>query len=230
MMTSFLESCSLWPVILTLGVYLLAVKIRSRWNYAVLNPILVSFLIILGLILALDLPNDQYQAGWEKCAWLLTPATICLALPLYRQLQVLKKDLPAILLGICSGTLAGLGSILLLCRVWGLDAPLTASLLPKSITTALGIALADQMGGYPAITTIAIMVTGIGGSIVGDFLCRVFRIRSQVAQGTAFGTAAHVVGTSRATEISPLTGAVSSLSLVVAGILTAVILPFLYSV
>lgn len=229
-MLSFLESCTLWPVLLTLGAYLLAVKIRSRWDYAILNPILVSFLVVLGLMLALDLPNAQYQAGWEKCSWLLTPSTICLAIPLYRELQALKKDLPAILLGICSGTLVGLGTIFFLCQFWGLDQPLTVSLLPKSITTALGIALAEEMGGYPAITTMAIIVTGIGGSIAGDFLCRVFRIRSQVAQGTAFGTAAHVVGTSRATEISPLTGAVSSLSLVVAGILTAVILPLFYSV
>lgn len=229
-MLSLLESCSLWPVVLTLGVYLLALKIRSRWNYAILNPILVSFFIILGLILAFDLPNAQYQAGWEKCSWLLNPSTVCLALPLYRQLKVLKKDLPSIFLGIAAGTVTSLVSVFFLCQVTGLDQPLTTSLLPKSITTAMGIVLAENMGGYPAVTTIAILATGIGANIAGDFLCRIFRIRSQVAQGVAYGTAAHVVGTAKATEVSPLTGAVSSLSLVVAGILTAVILPLFYSV
>ena len=227
MIQSLLDHCSLWPVVLTLGSYLLAVKIRRRWNYPLFNPILVAFLIILGLMLTLGLSNAQYQAGWEKCSWLLTPATICLALPLYQQLQVLKGQLGAILAGIAAGTVTGLGVILLLCRLWGLDQVLTVSLLPKSITTALGIALSEQMGGYPAITTAAIIVTGIGGAMAGDFLCKVFGIKGELAQGVAFGTAAHVVGTSRASEISPLTGAVSSLSLVVAGILTALVLPFL---
>ena len=227
MIATSLSACSLWPVVLTLGVYLLAVKIRNRWSHPVLNPILVSFVIILLLILVLDLPDQEYQAGWEQCSWLLTPATICLALPLYQQLQVLKGQLKAILVGITAGTLAGLGTILLLCRLTGLERAMTVSLLPKSITTALGIALAEQMGGYAGITTAAIIVTGIGGSIIGDFLCKVLRIKGEVAQGVAFGTAAHVVGTSRASEISPLTGAVSSLSLVVAGILTALILPFI---
>ena len=138
---------------------------------------------------------------------------------------MLKKNLPAILVGIAAGTAASLLFIWGLCAVFGLDRLMTISLLPKSITTAMGMVLSENAGGYGSLTAAAIIITGIQGSLMGTVLCKLFRITDPVAQGVAFGTASHVVGTSRATELGQLQGAVSSLSLAVAGILTAVVFP-----
>ena len=163
-------------------------------------------------------------------SWLITPATICMAVPLYQQLQVLRKDWKAILAGICAGTLASLFFILGMCRLFGLGDVLTASLLPKSITTAIGTALSTQSGGDEAITTAAIAITGILGHVFAVPLCKLFKITHPVAQGVALGTSAHILGTSKAREISELTGAVSSLSLTVAGILTSLLYPLIMAI
>lgn len=200
---------------------------RKKWNNPLCNPIVVSVILIAAVLLLLKLPNEEYQSGWAKLSWLLTPATICLALPMYEQLRILRKDLPAILAGVAGGTLTSLGCIFGLGRLFGLNVRLVISLLPKSVTTAMGIALSEQYGGIGAITSAAIIVTGIGGSICGRGLCELFRIQGEVVQGVAFGTAAHVIGTSKATELSELCGAVGSLSLVVTGVLTATLLPAL---
>ena len=168
---------------------------------------------------------EQYQAGTAGLSWLLTPATVCLALPLYEQGKVLKKNLPAIFAGVTAGTVTSLLVVLGLCRLLKLSAVSEVSLLPKSITTAMGIVLSQQNGGLEALTTAAIIITGIFGAVAGTGLCRLLHLNDPVSQGVAFGTASHVVGTSRATELNPLTGAVSSLSLTVAGILTALIFP-----
>ena len=162
-------------------------------------------------------------------SWLLTPATVCLAVPLNRQIQLLKKSLPAVLAGICAGTVTSLLVLLLLCALFALDRQLTISLLPKSITTAMGIVLSEQNGGIAALTSVVIIITGILGSLIGTTLCKVLKITDPISQGVAFGTASHVIGTSKATELDPLAGAVSSLSLAVSGILTALLFPLIYS-
>ena len=226
-MAELLQSTTLWAVVLTLAAYQAALWLRKKWNSPLCNPIVVSVVLVAAVLLLLKLPNEEYQSSWEKLSWLLTPATICLALPMYEQLRTLRKDLPAILAGVAGGTLTSLSCIFGLGRLFGLNAQLIISLLPKSITTAMGIALSEQYGGIAAITSAAIIATGIGGSICGTGLGKLFHIQGEVAQGVAFGTAAHVIGTSKATELSERCGAVGSLSLVVAGILTAVLLPAL---
>ena len=226
-MAEFLQGTTLWAVALTLAAYQAALWLRKKWNSPLCNPIVVSVILVASVLFVLKLPNAEYQSGWSKLSWLLTPATICLALPMYEQLRILRQDLPAILAGVAGGTLTSLGCILGLGRLLGLNAQLIASLLPKSITTAMGIALSEQYGGIAAVTSAAIIATGIGGSICGTGLCKLFRIRGEAAQGVAFGTAAHVIGTSKASELSELCGAVGSLSLVVAGVLTAALLPAL---
>ena len=160
-------------------------------------------------------------------SWLLTPATVCLALPLYKQLKLLKKNLGAILAGICAGTVTSLVFIFVLCRLLGLEDAVTVSVLPKSITTAMGMVLSEQAGGIASLSAAAIVVTGILGSLAGSALCKLLRIHDPIAQGVAFGTASHVVGTSRANELGSVQGAVSSLSLAIAGILTAILFPIL---
>ena len=224
-MTEFLESISLFPIVLTLGAYQLGLWLRKKWNNPLCNPLLIAVILVIGVLLATGYSTDRYIQSTQVISWLLTPATVCLALPLYEQLKQLKKSLPAILTGIAAGTVTSLAVVFGLCKLWGLDRAVTVSLLPKSITTAMGMVLSGQNGGIESLTTAVIIITGILGSLIGTILCKLFKIKDEVAQGVAFGTASHVIGTSRAGELSPLTGAVSSLSLAVAGILTAVLFP-----
>ena len=224
-MAEFLEGISLFPLVLTLGTYQFGLWCQKKFKYALCNPLLIATVLSIGIILLTGFDLQVYQKGTAGISWLLTPATVCLAIPLYEQLKVLKKHLPAILIGIFAGVFVSLGSILLLCRLFRLEDVMTVSLLPKSITTAIGLVLSEQNGGISALTTFAIIITGILGNLSGSALCKWLKITDPVAQGVGFGTASHVIGTSRAMEVDPLTGAVSSLSLAVAGILTAVVFP-----
>ena len=224
-MAEFLESISLFPLIVTLGSYQIGLWCQKKVKHALCNPLLIAVILTILILKATSFDLQIYQSGVSGISWLLTPATVCLAVPLYEQLKVLKTHLPAILTGICAGVAASLVSIVAMCRLFQLDSVLTVSLLPKSITTAIGLALAEQSGGIPALTTIAIVITGILGNLSGSALCRLLKLSDPIAQGVGFGTASHVIGTSRAMEIDPLIGAVSSLSLAAAGILTAVLFP-----
>lgn len=226
-MGDFFSASSFLAILLTLGAYQIGVLLRKKWNSPICNPILVAVVLLIPLLLLTGYPLETYQVGMVPLSWLLTPATICLALPLYKQFKVLKGDLPAILAGVACGTITSIASIWAMGQLFRLDAAVLLSLLPKSITTAMGIAVSEQLGGILALTTAAIIVTGILGSICGEGLCRLLCLKTKVAQGVAFGTASHVIGTSRATELNPLIGAVSSLSLAMAGVLTAVVLPII---
>ena len=229
-MAEFLASISLFPLVLTLGSFQIGLWCQRKTRSALCNPLLIATLISMGVLLLTGFDLQAYQVGNAGISWLLTPATVCLAVPLYEQLRVLKSHLPAIFAGIGAGTAASLVSIFLLCRLLGLDSAVTLSMLPKSVTTAIGVALTENAGGISALTAVAIIITGILGNLTGSFLCRLLRITSPIAQGVGFGTASHVIGTSRATETDPLAGAVSSLSLAVAGILTAVLFPIVLTI
>ena len=224
-MAEFLESIPLFPIVLTLGAYQLGLWLRKKWNSPLCNPLLIAVVLVIGVLLATGYSTERYTESTTVISWLITPATVCLALPLYEQLKALKKSLPAILIGIAAGTVTSLAVIFGLCKLWQLDRQLTVSLLPKSITTAMGMVLSGENGGIESLTTAVIIITGILGSLLGSILCKLLKIKDEIAQGVAFGTASHVLGTSRANELSPLTGAVSSLSLAIAGILTAVLFP-----
>ena len=224
-MAEFLEGISLFPVLLTLATYQLGLWCSKKVKHALCNPLLIATILSIVFLLLTGFDLQVYQKGNSGISWLLTPATVCLAVPLYEQLKILKKHLSAIGVGIVAGVIVSLGSILLLCRLFRLEDVVTVSLLPKSITTAIGLSLAEQSGGISALTTFAIVITGILGNLSGSALCKLLRITEPVAQGVGFGTASHVIGTSRAMEVDPLVGAVSSLSLAVAGILTALVFP-----
>ena len=224
-MAEFLENVPLFPIVLTLGAYQVGLWCRKKWNNPLCNPLLIAVILVIGILLATKFPVAQYTEGTKVISWLLTPATVCLALPLYEQLKQLKKSLPAILIGIAAGTITSLAVVFGLCKLFSLDNQLTISLLPKSITSAMGMVLSGQNDGIESLTTAVIIITGILGSLTGSILCKLLRIQDEIAQGVAFGTASHVIGTSRATELIPLTGGVSSLSLAVAGILTAILFP-----
>lgn len=224
-MAELLQDIALFPLVLTLGSYQIGLWCQKKTKSALCNPLLIAAILSAGILLLTSCDLQVYQAGTAGISWLLTPATVCLAVPLYEQLKVLKSHLGAILTGVCAGTLTSLVCIFLMCRMFRLDTLLTLSLLPKSVTTAIGMALSEAADGISALTAAAIIITGILGNLCGSALCRLLRITHPIAQGVGFGTASHVIGTSRAGEIDPLAGAVSSLSLTVAGILTAVLFP-----
>lgn len=215
----------LFPVLLTLAAYLLGAWCQQKWGSPLLNPILLAVVLVAIVLTLTGLPLSIYQDGCQSVSWLLTPATVCLAIPLYEQFHVLRRHLWAIFAGAAAGTISCLAFLLAFSALLCFEPALTASLLPKSITTAMGIALSELGGGLPAITTAAIICSGILGSLLGPWLCRLFRLYSPVAQGVAFGTAAHVIGTAKASELNELIGAVSSLSLVIAGLLTVALFP-----
>lgn len=225
-MAEFLEGISLLPVVMTLGYYQLGLWLRKKWDHPIVNPLLIAVILCITTLLLTGFSNDVYQAGTKTLGWLLTPATICLAVPLYEQVKQLKKNLPAIAAGVFAGALTSLIVIFVMCLLFRLDSTVTISLLPKSATSAMSMVLSEQNGGISTLTAAVSIVTGVQGALMGPALCKLFKITDPIAQGVAFGTASHVVGTSKATEMGALQGAVSSLSLAIAGIMTAILLPF----
>ena len=218
---------SILPVVLTLLAYKAGAWIQQKTKSPLCNPILIAVVLVLTFLGVSGMELKTYQAGASFLSWLMTPATVCLAISMYEQFQVLRKNTPLILVSVAAGAIACLIMVAGLSLLLGFDRELTVSLLPKSVTTAIGVPLSQMSGGLTPITTAAIILTGITASVLGPGMCRLFRLNDEISRGVAFGTAGHVIGTAKATEMSPLTGAVSSLSLVVAGLLTAVMLPLL---
>lgn len=229
-MVEFITGSSFWAVFLTVAVFLFARFISIKTRLPVLNPILVSAAIIIAILCVFRLPNAEYQAGIQKISWLLTPCTVCLGIPLYTRFNQLRGNIKAIIAGLTAGTLVSLTLVVLMSAVFGLDRITVISILPKSVTTAIAISLAESSGGIPALATAAVCFSGIFGAVAGEWMCKLFHIRDDIAKGVAFGTASHVMGTSKATELSELCGAVSGLSLAVSGILTSVIFPVVLSI
>lgn len=222
-----LLNLELTSVLVTLLAYQAGLLLQKKAKHPVCNPILISAVLIILFITLTGLPNSVYQAANVRLSWLLTPATVCLAIPMYEQLEILRKNLKVLLAGVAAGAVSCVGFVLLLSLAFRFDRALTVSLLPKFVTAAIGVPLCQLSGGIPSVTTVVIMLTGITGAALGPTLCKLFHFEDELSRGVAFGTAGHVIATARASELSPLTGAVSSLSLVVAGLLTAVIFPLI---
>lgn len=228
-MNEILSQMPLFSLVLTIGAYQIGLFFQRKWKTPLCNPLLIAVALVVGVLLLTGFSVEQYQADMKIFSWLITPATVALAVPLYEQMQKLRKNLPAILAGVAAGAVTGLVSVLAMCAFFSLDRQTTVSLLPKSITTAIAIVLSQQNGGIEALTSLVIAFTGIFGSIAGTALCKLLKLENPVAQGVAFGTSAHVIGTAKASELGSVQGAVSSLSLTVAGILTALLFPLAVS-
>ena len=226
-MIEFLTGSSFFAIALTLLIWRLANWLQKKTGSVLLHPILVSVAAIILILLASGIPNTAYQNSMKPFSWLMTPATVCLAVPLYEQVKVLKQNLGAIILGVVCGTLASLLCVGGLCLLFRLDHTMTVSLLPKSVTSAIGAPVSESLGGLEAVTVAVIISTGILGNMLSQVMCRLFRIHDPIAQGAAIGTSAHVIGTTKANEMGKIQGAVSSFSLVIAGVLTAFLVPLI---
>lgn len=220
-----LLSIGILPVLLTLLAFRLGQFIQAKTKSPICNPILIAVVLVLIFLKRSGMELASYQTGASMLSWLMTPATVCLAISMYEQFQILRKNTPMILAGVAAGAISCLVLVPLFGALAGFDRVLTLSLMPKSVTTAIGVPLAQMADGMTPVTTAAIILTGIAANILGPWLCKLFRLTDDISRGVAFGTAGHVIGTAKANELSKLTGAVSSLSLVVAGLLTAVLFP-----
>ncbi|MBE7044862.1 MAG: LrgB family protein [Ruminococcaceae bacterium] len=207
----------------SLGAYLLGIQIKKRTGISWLNPLLTSVVLLIAVLVLFRIPFADYSAGAGYLSYFLTPATVCLAIPLYRQFSLLKKYPLAILGSITAGVLASMGSIFLLCVLFGSDMPFFISMLPKSITTAIGMGIAEELGGIPEISVASIVLTGIFGNIIGVGVCKLFKIKEPMAVGLALGTASHAIGTAKALELGEVESAMSSLSITVAGLITVLL-------
>lgn len=221
-MRDFLENATYFGVVLSLIGYELGLWLKKKTNWSIFNPLLVAILFTMAWVGGMKLDVKAVQNGAAPLNYLLTPATICLAVPLYRQIELLKKYKLAITLGILSGVLASLGSVLGLSVLFGLTHEQYVTLLPKSITTAIGMGVSEENGGIVTITVAVIIITGVLGNIMAELICRLFRITEPVAKGIGIGSAAHAVGTAKAIEMGEIEGAMSSLSIVVAGLVTVI--------
>lgn len=209
-------------VVLSIAAYEAGVFLKKKTNSPIFNPLLVSIVLVMLVLVVFRVDYESYNSSAKYLSYLLTPATVSLAIPLYQQLELLKKNFVAIMLGILSGVLTSAGVILAMSILFGLSHEEYVTLLPKSITTAIGMGVSEELGGYVTITVAVIIVTGILGNIIGEMVCKVFRIKNPISRGLALGTSAHAIGTARAMEMGEVEGAMSSLAIVVAGLCTVV--------
>lgn len=205
--------------------YAIGVYIKRKFKWGFLNPLLISIIFVMVVLVIFHIDYDSYNEGAKSLSYFLTPATVCLAIPLYQQLELLKKNLKAVIIGISSGVLTSLVSVLGLSYLFHFTKEQYVTLLPKSITTAIGIGVSQELGGLITITVAVIIVTGIIGNVISEELCKLFKIKDPIAVGLAIGTSSHAIGTTKAFEIGEIEGAMSSLSIVVAGLLTVILAP-----
>ena len=219
-MTELILNSAYFGVVLSVGAFLLGRALQKRIKHPLCNPLLIAIVLVILFLLVFDLDYESYQRSARYLSYFLTPATVCLAIPLYEQFELLKKNLRAVLAGIGSGVLASLCSVLALSLLFRLDHASYVTFLPKSITTAIGMGVSEELGGYVSITVAVIIISGILGNMFAESACRLFRIEEPIARGVAIGSASHAIGTARAMELGPVEGAMSSLSIVVSGLLT----------
>lgn len=221
-MKEFLCGSAFFGMFLSVAAFEVGLLLKRKLRLAVFNPLVTSTALVILVLVLFHIDYDTYDKGAQYISYLLTPATICLAIPLYEEVRILKENAAAVFSGILAGSLAAMGSIFLLAGLFFLDHTMYVTLLPKSITTAIGMGLSTELGGYPAITAAAIVLTGIFGNVTAGFACRFFRLRHPVARGIAIGTASHAIGTAKAMEMGEIEGAMSSLSIAIAGVVTVV--------
>jgi len=217
----FLSSATI-GVVISIAAYEIGVYLKKKTNLAICNPMLISILLIIGFLLLCDIEYESYLYSAQYLNYLLTPTTVCLAIPLYQKLNLLKENFSAIIISILTGICVSGFSILAMSILFGLSHEQYVTLLPKSITTAIGMGMSEELGGIVTITVAAIVITGITGNMLGSQICQFFRIKHPISKGLALGTSTHAIGTARAMEMGEVEGAMSSLAMVVAGLCTVV--------
>lgn len=219
-MNDFFRESMFAGVTLSLVTYLIGTLLKKKFKLGIFNPLLISIVVSIVVLVVGRVDYYTYNEGAKYLSWLLTPATVCLAIPLYEQWGLLLKNFKAVMLGLVAGTITSLTTVLVLALICGLSHEEYVTLLPKSITTAIGMGVSEELGGYVTITVAVIIITGVLGNIFGELICKIFRIDEPISKGLAFGASSHAIGTAKALEIGEVEGAMSSLAIAVSGILT----------
>ena len=221
-MKDILSNSTYFGILISIACYELGVYLKKKFRLPLFNPLLVSISAVIILLMVLKVDYESYNSGAKYLSYLLTPATVCLAIPLYEQLELLKNNLKAIMAGILSGVITSLSCVLILSLLFQLEHNEYVTLLPKSVTTAIGMGISEELGGFVTITVAVIIITGILGNIIAEIIFNLFRIEEPIAKGVALGASAHAIGTAKALEIGEIEGAMSSLSIAVTGIITVI--------
>ena len=228
-MNELLSESLFFGMIVSLLAYKIGFEVQKKWKKVYLNPLLIAIILVIIFLLVTGVSYETYQYGAKYLSYFLTPVTVCLAVPLYKQLETLKKNLAAILISIAIGCVVHAGILIAVTVLCKMDQQLLLSVMSKSVTTAIALGVTGEIGGIQGITVIGVMIAGISGAVVGPALLKIFHITEPVAQGLALGSASHAVGTSKAIEMGEIQAAMSSLAIVVTGILTVVIVPWVVS-
>ena len=222
-MREFAAASATFGVVLCLFFYYIGVLLKKRFNSPWVNPLLISIILTIVFLLVFHIDYDTFNGSAKYLSWFLTPATVALAIPLYMELDRLKKNFKAIFISIFVGTVISLTSIFLFALLFHFSHAQYVTFLPKSITTAIGMGISEELGGIVPITAAAILLTGITGNIIAESVLKICHVTDPIAKGLAIGTSSHAVGTSKAMEMGEVEGAMSSLSIVTAGIITVIL-------
>ena len=224
-MNEFFANSLFSGVVLSLIAYFIGAMLKRKFKLGLFNPLLISILLSILVLVVGKIDYEVYNESAKYLSWLLTPATVCLAIPLYEQWELLKKNYVAVLLSLLAGTVTSVLTVFVLAKLCGLSHAEYVTLLPKSITTAIGMGVSEELGGYVTITVAVIIITGVLGNMFGELICKIFRITEPISKGLAFGAASHAIGTAKALELGEVEGAMSSLAIAVSGILTVLLAP-----
>ena len=220
-------SSAYFGVVLSVAAYSFGMWLKKKTGFALCNPLLVAVIIIVPILLVTHISYDEYMKGAESISYLLTPATVCLAIPLYKQLALLKQNKAAVFCGIAAGVAANAAVIFVLCLLFKMEHVHYVTLLPKSITTAIGMGVSEEAGSIVTLTVVSIIITGVSGVIMSEGLFKLLKLEEPIAKGLALGNGAHAIGTSKALELGEVEGAMSSLAIAVAGLMTVIVVPLI---
>ena len=226
-MNDVLLSGTFFGVSISLLTYFFGMFLRKKFDYAIVNPLLISAILTITFLLIFDVDYDTYNQGAQYLSVFLTPATICLAVPLYRQVQVLKENVVTVIVPISFGIVAHAITVISLSKLFDIENVLMLSVLPKSVTTPIAVGICNELGGIEVITIMGVMIAGIIGAVFGPIVCKLLKIEEPIAQGLGIGSASHAIGTSKALEMGEIQGAMSSLAIVVTAILNVIVVPII---
>jgi predicted murein hydrolase (TIGR00659 family) len=226
-MSEFLMSSAYFGIVLSVAIYAVAVAINRKWNIALTTPLLLTAAGVIGFLLLFDIPYDAYRHSAQYLNWFLVPATVCFAVPMYKQIRELGRYKFAIIASIIFGCIVSVATVVGMCLAFGVGDIIAKSLAAVSVTTAIAIGITTELGGIAAITVFAVIVTGILGNAIGRQICEMLKLQSPIAQGLAIGNSSHAMGTARALEMGAETGAASSIAIVISGIITAIVAPII---
>ena len=229
-MNEMLINSSYFGFVITIVIYYICVQIKNKTKNSLLNPLLMTTIIIVTILLLCNIKYDTYNNGAKYISYFLTPTTVCLAIPLFKQIRTLKKNIIAIISGVLAGVLANAAVIVILVKILGMSNELGTSLLPKSITTPIALGVVQELGGLSSITVFAVILSGIIGAVIAPTIFKILKIKEDVSQGLACGTASHGSGTTTALELGEIQGAISGLAITVTGVITTMIVPIVNNI